>query len=79
MIFLPPARSTACGTNSAHFRGTLIWNELPSSIKRSKSNIEFKTNLKHIGNTNCGCVIYVENSFYLFVFFLDKFSYIVSS
>ena len=57
MLFLPPARSTTHGTNSAHFRGTLIWNHLPNSIKSSKSIIDFKTNIKQLGNIDCGCVI----------------------
>ena len=46
VLFLPPARSTTHGVNSAHFRGILIYNQLPSSIKPSKSIIEFNTNLK---------------------------------
>ena len=29
--FFPPARSATHGTNSAHFRGALIWNQLPRS------------------------------------------------
>ena len=41
VFFLALARSTTPGKNSAHFRGTLIWNQLPSSIKSSKSIIEF--------------------------------------
>ena len=31
VLFLPLARSTTHGTNSAHFRGTLICNQLPNS------------------------------------------------
>ena len=41
-LFLPPARSTTRGENSIYFPGTLIWNQLPSSIKSSQSIIEFK-------------------------------------
>ena len=41
VVFLPPARPTTCGKNSTHFHGTLIWNQLPSLIKSSKSIIEF--------------------------------------
>ena len=54
MIFLPPASLTTGGTNSAHFRDTLIWNQLLSSINSSKSIIETKTNLKQRGNIDCG-------------------------
>ena len=54
MIFLPPASLTTGGTNSAHFRDTLIWNQLLSSINSGKSIIETKTNLKQLGNIDCG-------------------------
>ena len=40
VVFVPPARSTTRGENSIHFRGTLIWNQLSSSIKSSQSIIE---------------------------------------
>ena len=53
MIFLPHARSTTHGTNLVGFRGTLIWNQLPSSIKSSKPIIVFKTNLKQLFNIEC--------------------------
>ena len=57
VLYLPPASSTNHQTNSANFRRTLICNQLPISIKPSKSIIEFKTNLKRFGNIDCGCVI----------------------
>lgn len=57
VFFIPPARATTYATNSAPFRGTLIWNRLPSSIKASKSITEFQTNLKIFGNIDCGCFI----------------------
>ena len=34
------------GTNSVHFKGTLIWNNLPYFVKSSVSLFAFKTNLK---------------------------------
>ena len=51
MLFLPPLRSTTHSTQSwEHFRGKLIWNKLPSSIKSGKVIVEFKTNLKQLRN-----------------------------
>ena len=44
---LPPARSTNYGTNSVHFQGSLIWSNLPSYIKSSRSVCEFKNNIKN--------------------------------
>ena len=54
------ARSTNYGTNSAHFCGTLIWNQLRSSIKTSKSIVEFQFNFKQYGMS----LLYVENRFF---------------
>ena len=42
VLSLPPARSTYYGTNSVHFRGSLIWSNLPSYIKSSRSACKFK-------------------------------------
>ena len=43
VLSLPPSRSTYYGTNSVHFRGSIIWNNLPSYIKSSRLVCEFKT------------------------------------
>ena len=57
VLSLPPARSTYYRTKSVHFRGSLIWNNLPSYIKSSRSVCEFKNNIKNFRNTDCGCLI----------------------
>ena len=57
VLSLPPARSTYYGTNSVHFRGSLIWNNLPSYIKSSRSVCEFKNNIKNFRNIDCSCLI----------------------
>ena len=41
---LPPVRSIYYGTNSVYFQGSLIWNNLPSHIKSSRSVCEFENN-----------------------------------
>ena len=57
ILYLPSMHSRYDGTNSVHFRGSLIWNNLPRDIKSSKSLSEFKTKIKNFGNIDCGCVI----------------------
>ena len=42
ILYLPTTHTTCYGTNSFHFRGSLIWNNLPRNIKSSKSVSEFK-------------------------------------
>ena len=42
VLFISPARSTIYGTNSAHFRGSLIWNKLPDLVKSSTSYLNLK-------------------------------------
>ena len=58
VLCLTSTHSTYYGTNSVHFRGSLIWNNLSMDIKSSKSLPEFKTKIKNFGNIDCGCVIY---------------------
>ena len=57
VLSLPPATSTFYGTNSVHFRESLIWNNLPSYIKSSRSVCEFKNNKENFRNIDCGCLI----------------------
>ena len=57
VLFTPPARSIIYGTNFVHFRGSLICNRLPDSVKSSRSISEFKNVIKKIGNIDCGCMI----------------------
>ena len=52
VVSLPPARSTYYGTNSVHFRGSVIRNNLPSYIKSSRSVCEFKNN-KEFQSSHC--------------------------
>ena len=50
-------RSFYYGTNDIHFRGSLIWNNLPAIVKSSNSLLEFKNKIKNIGDIDCGCLI----------------------
>ena len=58
ILYLPSRHSTYCCTNSIHFRGFLIWNNLTRNIKSSKSVPEFKTKIKNFGSIGWECVIY---------------------
>ena len=64
ILYFPSTHLTYYGTNSVHFRRSLIWNNLPRDIKPSKSLSEFKTNIKNFGNIDCGCVICSETNLY---------------
>ena len=58
VLFLQPARSTAFATNcELLWHAYHAWNQLASSIKFSKSIVEFKTNLKQLGNIDSDCAI----------------------
>ena len=52
VLSLPPARLTY-----GYFRGSLIWNNLPSYIKPSRSVCEFKNNINNSKDTDCGCLV----------------------
>ena len=63
--FLPPVKSFRFGLNSSiHFRGSILWNNLPSSIKNSQTINEFKVKLKNLENIHrtcgacCGVVLF---------------------
>ena len=56
-LVLPKAQTTYFGTNTSHFRGSLLWNNLPNIIKNSTSVLDFKKNIAKLGNIACGCLI----------------------
>ena len=58
ILNLPKTQSTFYGTNAIHFRGSLIWNNLPAKVKSSNSVFEFKTKIKNLGNIDYGCIIF---------------------
>ena len=54
-VLLPPIKSFRLGLNSVHFRGSILWNNLPSSIKNSLTINKFKAKLKNLRNIHCTC------------------------
>ena len=57
ILNLARIQSTYYGTNAIHFKGSLIWNNLPAKVKFSNSVFEFKTKIRNLGNFDCGCLI----------------------
>ena len=57
IVYLAPARSSCYGITSLAFRGSLLWNSLPSNVKQSHDLEEFKLKLKNLGNFHCICVV----------------------
>ena len=45
-FILPKTKSSRFGINSLRFRGSLLWNNLPVSVKNCHSLNEFKLELK---------------------------------
>ena len=54
VLSLPPAILTYYETNSVHFRGFLIWNNLPSYITPIRSVCEFISNIKNFRDIDGG-------------------------
>ena len=57
VLGLPKTHSFYYGTNAIHFRGSLIWNNLPADVRSRDSLSEFKSKIKNIGDIDCGCLI----------------------
>ena len=57
ILNLPRTYCTYYDTNVIHFRGSLIWNNVPADVKSSNSVFEFKTKIKYQRNIDCGCLI----------------------
>ena len=53
ICILPPARSSHYSINSVQFRGSLLRNNLPISVKECVSVKEFKQKLNHVQKIHC--------------------------
>ena len=56
-LILPKTKSSRFGINSLRFRGSLLWNNLPVSLKNCQGLNEFKQELKNLGNIHCSCLV----------------------
>lgn len=57
MPFFPSAMPTTHGINSTPFRGTIVYNQLPSSIKSSRLLLNLKPNLKELRKIDSGIAL----------------------
>ena len=53
-LVLSKTKSSRFGINSLKFRGSILWNNLPVSLK---SLNEFKGELKNLGSIHCTCIV----------------------
>ena len=56
ICILPLARASHYGINSVQFRGRLLWNNLPTSVKEIVSVKEFKQKLDHVLKIHGSCI-----------------------
>ena len=56
ICILPPARSSHYSINSIQYWGSLLWNNLPISVKESVFVKEFKQKWNHVQKIHCSCV-----------------------
>ena len=56
-LILKKTTSSRFGINSLRFRGSLLWNNLPVSLKNCQGLNEFKQELKNLGNIHCTCLV----------------------
>ena len=80
-VFLPPVKSFRLGLNSVYFGGSILWNNLPSSIIKSQTINEFKAKLKNLENNHCTCGACCWDVFIFFNFYkkLLHFPFIYSN
>ena len=62
-LILPKTKSSRFGINSLRFRGSLLWNNLPVSVKNCQSLNVFKPELKNMGNIHCSCLVCCQSIF----------------
>ena len=71
LLSLPSAKSSHFGTQSFVFRGSLLWNSLPDSVKLQPSLESLKRSLKSLTLAEiCGCKICTNwgNPYYILTF-----------
>ena len=56
-LVLPKTKSSRFGINSLRFNGSLLWNNLPASVKNCQSLNEFKLELKNLENIHFTCLV----------------------
>jgi len=57
LLKLPSTSTLTYGLNSFTYRGSISWNQIPDSIKKSENLSSFKNKLKIFSNITCNCKI----------------------
>ena len=53
LLMLPEVQTTTFGTSSLTFRGSMLWNSLPDTIKSSPSVVCCKESIREWKDENC--------------------------
>ena len=56
-LVLPKTKPSRFGINSLRFSGSLLWNNLPVSVKNCQSLNVFKLELKNLRNIHFTCLV----------------------
>ena len=56
-LILPKTKSSPFGISSLQFRWSLLWSNLPTSLKNCPLKNEFKLELKNLVNIHCTCLV----------------------
>ena len=67
-LVLPKTKSAHFSVNSLQFRGCLLWNNLPMSVKNCQSLNKFKLELTNLGNIHCTCLVCRLSIFFMIIF-----------
>ena len=57
LLILPSARSSRYGTDTLSFKGSLLWNNVPSEYKNTNDFNRFKNKIKSWNPSTCSCKI----------------------
>ena len=57
LLQLPKNNTVAYGNNSLSFRGSILWNTLPDTIKAAQNTKQFKNMIKNWKGDSCSCNI----------------------
>ena len=57
LVQLPNTRTFRYGNNSLKFRGSMLWNTLPDTIKSAKDYRQFRNRIKTWTGSTCNCLI----------------------
>ena len=57
LVQLPNTRTVRYGNKSLKFRGRILWNTLPDTIKSAKDSYQFNKSIKNLMGSACHCNI----------------------